>query len=321
MPVKKTPAQYVLDVATIHADAITVLEEYVRATVKIKHKCTKCKNIWATTPSSIMHGNGCPKCAKLKMAEARRHTTDTFKLRLRSIYDTKIQLLGEYRQGRALRFKCFTCLNTFKHKSILERKIGCPRCATAVKQKNSSKYAWKNVITDEGESLRLQGFEPQALNWILNKFPKLKASDIVFDSSGNVPSVRYFVGKRSHWYYPDMYIPKQNRIIEVKSIYTIGLDSGRNWGKTQAKAKACKEAGYKFVLLLMTKQGERLWLPKQWYLKTRKQVTIEMAFHNGVSTEEQYNDFRQQKEKEDSSKTRRRRTRRPSKRTRRRRAA
>ncbi len=42
---------------------IICLEEYQGSNVKLKHQCTKCFNIWKTSPSNTKSGRGCPKCA------------------------------------------------------------------------------------------------------------------------------------------------------------------------------------------------------------------------------------------------------------------
>ena len=319
----KTFDQYCQDVYDRHDGQIVVLaDQYLGARKKILHSCISCGHDWLAMPNNILTGYGCPECRYVKVSKKTTRTTEQFEQALKKVYGSNIQLIGKYRKVSTLRFKCYTCLNTFKSSpNILYRKIGCPVCSNQIKATNLRRAAkMKEVFTEDGTRIRLQGFEPQALNWILNKFSKLDVSDIVFDSSGEAPKVRYKVGRRNHTYYPDMYIPKQNRIIEVKSTYTLGLNTGKGWRKTQEKAKACKEAGYKFVLLLMTKTGDRLWLPRDWYKKSRKQVLIEMAFHNGIHTEEQYNDFRQEKEKK-ANQPKRKRARRPSRRTRRRRTS
>jgi hypothetical protein len=74
-----------------------------------------------------------------------------------------------------------------------------------------------------------------------------------------------------------MFIPKRNLIVEVKSIYTLGLATGRNWRKNQAKAKAALDAGYKFAVLVMSASGKRvLKLPKDWHSRTRQSVLAEL---------------------------------------------
>jgi len=50
------------------------------------------------------------------------------------------------------------------------------------------------------------------------------------------------MNQTTHRYYPDFYIKKDNKIIEVKSIYTYNIDIEKNL----LKQKACLDAGYNF---------------------------------------------------------------------------
>ena len=41
------------------------IEEYKRAHTKIKHKCSKCGNVYEQRPNSHLRGQGCPKCKRV----------------------------------------------------------------------------------------------------------------------------------------------------------------------------------------------------------------------------------------------------------------
>jgi hypothetical protein len=109
----------------------------------------------------------------------------------------------------------------------------------------------------------------------------VKPKDIVVDSTGRVPVIDYRVGRRNRRYYPDIYLPKAKRIVEVKSGYTLGLDTGRGWKKNQEKAKAVIAEGYKFTLLVMNEKGQCLMMPKKWFDMTRKEVVLWIAYQSG----------------------------------------
>jgi len=49
---------------------------------------------------------------------------------------------------------------------------------------------------------------------------------------------------KKHRYYPDFYIPNENKIIEVKSEYTLNRELERN----HIKFEATKLMGFNFVL-------------------------------------------------------------------------
>lgn len=104
-----------------------------------------------------------------------------------------------------------------------------------------SKYETKEYIWQTGEISKVQGYE----NIVLSELEKLgytyKDLRIGFT---DVPSIQYFYDNKQRTYYPDIYIPKENLIIEVKSEYTLNKELAKN----QAKFKAVKAAGYEFRL-------------------------------------------------------------------------
>lgn len=100
-----------------------------------------------------------------------------------------------------------------------------------------SEYRTKTLILPSGKIVRYQGFEDQV---ILDLLDSGIPEDEIITGPGNVPHIRYVFEGKTHRYYPDIYLPKFNKIIEVKSEYT--------WNKykeiNEAKINATKEAGY-----------------------------------------------------------------------------
>ncbi len=95
-----------------------------------------------------------------------------------------------------------------------------------------------------GKTFVIQGVEGQVLLELIdNGFP---VNAIETDPS-KVPAIWYMKpnGKRAR-YYPDIYIPHRNWIIEVKSMYTFLANKETNL----LKRKACIEAGYKFNFII-----------------------------------------------------------------------
>jgi hypothetical protein len=118
----------------------------------------------------------------------------------------------------------------------------------------------------------VQGYEPQALDYLLGL--GYLPSEIHCEVENKVPIVAYRYRKRNRKYIPDIYLPRDHTIIEVKSMDTLGLlrKRRRGWGMTCAKAIACHKAGYKFALLLMTRKGQRIPLPKNWAKQSKEAV-------------------------------------------------
>jgi len=64
----KNKERFVDEISTINPNIIT-LEPYVHSKAKIACKCKKCGNEWKATPNSLLHGYGCPKCARIETAK------------------------------------------------------------------------------------------------------------------------------------------------------------------------------------------------------------------------------------------------------------
>lgn len=102
---------------------------------------------------------------------------------------------------------------------------------------SKSEYRTKTLVLPSGKEIRYQGYEDRV---ILELLDSGLAEDEIITGPGNVPHITYTHNGKSHRYYPDIYIPKLNQLIEVKSKYT--------WEKYKdinlAKIQACKDAGY-----------------------------------------------------------------------------
>jgi hypothetical protein len=99
--------------------------------------------------------------------------------------------------------------------------------------------------------VKVCGFEKDALTYMLQFF---KAKDIRITSDTDCPIISYdFEGKPKR-YFPDLFLPKRNEIVEVKSIWTMGLksDTPTSWRMLQAKRRACLDQGYRFKVLAFT---------------------------------------------------------------------
>jgi hypothetical protein len=124
--------------------------------------------------------------------------------------------------------------------------------------KNSHKY--KNYVFPSGRVDLIQGDEPYAINELLqNGIPE---EDIItsrniehefyYDKEGkSVKPVKKGEGSK---YYPDIFIPSQNKIIEVKSTYTYEVDKEI----VLLKQKAVKDAGYPCEIWIYDKNKEKI---------------------------------------------------------------
>jgi len=112
-----------------------------------------------------------------------------------------------------------------------------------------SEYSTKTMTLPSGKTIRYQGFENLVIEDLLKA--GIHEDDII-TGPGNVPHIQYeFEGKICR-YYPDIYLPKLNQIIEVKSLYTWTKYKQKNL----AKYKATKEAGFKVNIVIKRKNGK-----------------------------------------------------------------
>lgn len=116
--------------------------------------------------------------------------------------------------------------------------------------KNSqSDYLTKTMLMPSGKERRYQGYENIVIMDLLKS--GLTEDDIV-TGQGNVPHIPYEFDGVLRRYYPDIYIPKLNLIIEVKSKYTWMKYKEKN----MAKVDATKKLGYNMNVVF--RNGEKL---------------------------------------------------------------
>lgn len=93
-------------------------------------------------------------------------------------------------------------------------------------------FSTKDYVFPSGNIVKVQGYEPFALNLLLEQ--GVKEDDIVVGCK-NVPRVSYF-HEQDRIYYPDIYIKSTDTLIEIKSMYTYQRDHDRNIEKFKAAA-------------------------------------------------------------------------------------
>ena len=115
---------------------------------------------------------------------------------------------------------------------------------------NSHKF--KKYVLPSGKILKCQGYEPFA-------FRDLLKTDIdeanIINERKKLPEIWFFdKNNKEHRYYVDIYIPSQNKCIEVKSIYTYNKDKQINL----LKQEAAKKLGYNFEFWIYDNKGNKI---------------------------------------------------------------
>ena len=107
------------------------------------------------------------------------------------------------------------------------------------KVQNGYRNSWHDYQLPSGNWIKLQGYEPKALDVLLKFLPE---TDIILRKL-YMPVIWYY-GKDNKWhrYYPDIFIPKMDLIIEVKSEYTFNKYKEINL----LKEKSTKNLGFNY---------------------------------------------------------------------------
>lgn len=112
-----------------------------------------------------------------------------------------------------------------------------------------SSFVAKIYTFPSGKLIQVQGYEPQALDLLLEQYNE---EDIIAGDATKIPVISYSFKSKHRKYFPDIYIPSDDMLIEVKSDYTYEKDLEKNLAKQQA----CLDAGYNFKFIIMNNKGD-----------------------------------------------------------------
>lgn len=223
-------------------------------------------------------GSGCPSCGLDSMIRTHRVVTTS---------DFIVKAIAKY--GSEYDYSLVDYINNYTpvvmvckvHGRFLQTpdrhlndSCGCKKCkATHIKDTNTHRYGVPNVsqisavhekkinniskvfIFPSGSSYVVQGFEPKAISILLER--GYTEEDMILK---NRPSIKYFWGDddgygdgKWHVYHPDILVPKDNLVVEVKSTYTYNGNGRRlDWlSKNLAKRTGCEALGYNFEFIIL----------------------------------------------------------------------
>lgn len=134
----------------------------------------------------------------------------------------------------------------------------CRKCAIQRReQTNLNRYGhkvplsrWKEYVFPSGRTEKVQGYEPKALSDLISI--GVPEEDIVTNRN-DIPIIKYFHNGKICRYFPDIFIPSMNKIIEVKSSYTYKFQLIKN----VLKALETRRQGYIFEFWLYEDNGVR----------------------------------------------------------------
>ena len=119
-------------------------------------------------------------------------------------------------------------------------------------EKTSKKaYKLKEYILPSGKNIKIQGFEPYALDELLTNYNE---NDIL-TGAGNVPEIWYDDKKGKYKrHYVDIFIQKDNKCIEVKSTWTFM----KKKDNVLRKQKAGKYLGFNYEIWVFNGNGVKV---------------------------------------------------------------
>jgi len=142
-----------------------------------------------------------------------------------------------------------------KMKNTMLQKYGVnyPLQNSIIANKSSeNSYTSKIFVFPSGKEIKCQGYEPFALKDLIEN--NIEENDIITGCK-NVPTIWYSdeLGKK-HRHYVDIFLPSQNKCIEIKSIWTLE----KKISNIFEKQKAAKDNGYLYEIWVYNSKGNRI---------------------------------------------------------------
>jgi len=126
------------------------------------------------------------------------------------------------------------------------------QCPDVIENNVKSSYYFKEYKMPSGNVIKIQGYENYALDELIKN--NIDEKDIITGSK-NVPEIWYLTGgekKRRH--FVDIFIPSQNKCIEVKSTWTFQKQKDIVF----LKQTTAKEMGYLYEIWVYDKKGNKV---------------------------------------------------------------
>ncbi len=131
-------------------------------------------------------------------------------------------------------------------------KYGChPAQRSEIQEQiQKSGKTYKCYTMPSGEVRQIQGYEHFALDILVKEYTE----EQIKSNRRDVPRILYESNNKQRYYFPDIYLPHMNLIIEVKSTWIYKKEEENN----HIKAAAARAQGYQFEFWIFTNKGVRV---------------------------------------------------------------
>ena len=156
---KRTHDEYVLELQAINP-YLEVIDKYINAKTKIKHKCLKCEYEWDLAPLHSLQGKGCPQCAGVAHKTQEQYKKDVNKI------NTNIKVIGEYiNYHTSIAHQCVLCGFVWDAQpaNILSGK-SCPKCAIKKNAKAQTKTHLEYLKELNDKNIKIKPLEDYQTN-------------------------------------------------------------------------------------------------------------------------------------------------------------
>lgn len=143
-----------------------------------------------------------------------------------------------------------------KRKKTCKERYGveyASQCPEIMEKSSKNAYKIKKYTFPSEKIINYQGYENTALDELIHQ--ELIDEEDIVSGCKNVPEIWYNdEDNNKHRHYVDIYIPSQNRCIEVKSNWT--AEKGKD--KIFLKQQASKDLGYKYEIWFYNGKREKI---------------------------------------------------------------
>lgn len=197
------------------------------------------------TLGSLLIGCGCSRCGKEATAKRHEYSFEQWLEVFEKVHGQKYLYISF--QNKRVTFLCPDHGMQSGLYGDHQQGHGCRVCGkiSAMQKVASSAFKFKNFTMPSGAIRRVQGYEPWAMNLLLETFPEHQIETLA-GSDFNIP---YTFEQKRRRYFPDIKV--LNRIIEVKSDYTFAKELDKNF----AKMLATVAEGYEFEFWVFSQKG------------------------------------------------------------------